>query len=343
MAALRQEGPILRIETDCYHAAVRAEGYTSGVMAGSFVDKRTGARDVGFGLVILDFLLEPGTEDPATPPELRYHVGDLYHGNIRKRYVELPQICTQAKKLPFQIVEGKGFVAVKQWFTWSVARPPYRPGSLWEQWLVFPDGARWFLAYDKVTSANDVDCLVVRMDMPGPITHQLGRVTPTLAARRNVTDALVRGQRRPCAPCGDTFSEVYLSYQERFCATLAQKRRCIPSEAFFEDFPPDARNLYQRNNASIPQRFIRGCQLRSGPWLAGMSLDPSCVYEAWCHQRGYICMIQEIGGFPVKAGESFGAVHLVGYFDDIAEMERAFDSHRGAKSIRVKQNQWSLT
>ena len=303
MAALRQEGPILRIETDCYHAAVRAEGYTSGVMAGSFADKRTGAHDVGFGLVILDFLLEPGKEDEATPPELRYHVGDLYHGNIPKRYVALPQVCTQAKKLPFEIIEGKGFVAVKQWFAWTTARPPYKPGSLWEQWLVFPDGVRWFLAYDKVTSANTLDCLFVRMDMPGHIKHQRG----------------------------DTFSEVYLSYQG-----------CIPSEAFFEDFPPDARYLYQRDKAKIPQRLIRGCQLRNGVWLAGMSLDPSCVYEAWCHQRGYICMIQEIGGFHVKAGESFGSVHLVGYFDDIPEMERVFDTHKGAKSLRIEKNQWSL-
>ena len=301
MAALRQEGPILRIETDCYHAAVRAEGYTSGVMAGSFVDKRTGAHDVGFGLVILDFLMEPGAEDPATPPELRYHVGDLYHGNIPKRYVALPQICTQARKLPFEIIAGKGFVAVKQWFTWTVARPPYKPGSVWEQWLVFPDGARWFLAYDKVTSANDVDCLFLRMDMPGHIKHQRG----------------------------DTFSEVYLSYQGR-----------LPAQAFFEDFPPDARYLYQRNNARIPQRLIRGCQLRNGVWLAGMSLDPASVYEAWCHQRGYICMIQEIGGFPVKAGESFGAVHLVGYFGSISEMERVFDAHKGAKALHVEPSGW---
>jgi hypothetical protein len=162
---------------------------------------------------------------------------------------------------------------------------------------------RWFLACDKVTSANTLDCLFVRMDMPGHIKHQRG----------------------------DTFSEVYLSYQG-----------CIPSEAFFEDFPPDARYLYQRDRARIPQRLIRGCQLRNGVWLAGMSLDPSCVYEAWCHQRGYICMIQEIGGFPVKAGESFGAVHLVGYFDDIPEMERVFDTHKGAKSLRIEKNQWSL-
>jgi len=303
MPTIRQDGPILRIETDSYHAAIRTEGYTSGVMAGSFVDKRTGARDPGFGLVIDDFLLEPGADDDSTPKELRYHCGDAYHGNIVKRYVELPQICTQAKKLPFQVVEGKGFVAVRQWFTWTVARPPHKPGSRWEQWLLFPDGVRWFLAYDRVTSVNAVDRLLLRMDMPGHIKHQRG----------------------------DTFSQIYLSY-----------RGCIPSEAFFENFPPDARYLYRRDDAKVPERFIRACQLRNGAWLAGMALDPASVYEAWCHQRGYVCMIQEIGGFRVQASDSFGAVHLVGYFDDIPGMERVFDAHKGAAALQLLGNRWSL-
>jgi hypothetical protein len=267
------------------------------------VDQRTGARDVGFGLVILDFLLEPGQDDATTPPELRYHFGDPLHGNIPKRYVELPQICTQAKKLPFEVVEGKGFVAVKQWFTWTKARPPYRPGSHWEQWLVFPDGCRWFLAHDKVTSANTVDGLFVRMDMPGHIKHQRG----------------------------DTFSQIYLSYQG-----------LIPCHSFFENFPPHERYWYRREAGKTPPRFIRACQLRSGAWLAGMTLEPSAVYEAWCHQRGYVCMIQEIGGHRVQAGECFGAVHLVGYFDDIPDMERAFDTHRGATALQVERERWSL-
>src|SRR5438874_2784089 len=35
-----------------------------------------------------------------------------------------------------------------------------------------------------------------------------------------------------------------------------------------------------------------------GPWLAGMTLDPGVVSEAWCHQRGYVCLIEEFGGRP---------------------------------------------
>ena len=74
--------------------------------------------------------------------------------------------------------------------------------------------------------------------------------------------------------------------------------------------------MLQRNR--LPERFIRACRLRdpqtgnSGPWLAGMTLDPDVVHEAWCHQRGYVCMIEEFGGRPIKAGESFSAAFIVG-------------------------------
>lgn len=294
---------MLHIETDCYHASIATEGYTSGVLAGSFVDRKTGAHDLGFGLMIADFLMEPGPEAEGTPADLHYHAGDPYHGNLVKRYVELPQICTQAKTLPFEIVEGKDFVAVRQWFRWTVAPPPYRPGSLWEQWLVFPDGVRWFLAYDKVTSANDSECLLLRMDMPGHLKHQRG----------------------------DTFRQIYLSYHGT-----------IPAEAFAENFPPDAKYLYRRDDGRIPDRLIRAYQLTNGVWLAGMCLDPSLAYESWCHERGYVCFIHEIGGRPVSVGESFGAVHLIGFFDDIPEMEKVFDVHKGSKALGINNNAWRL-
>ncbi|HIC17986.1 TPA: hypothetical protein EYO77_07735 [Candidatus Poribacteria bacterium] len=303
MATVNQEEKALRIETDCYQATIQTEGYVSGVSAGSFIDKRTGVSDLSFGLCIVDFLLEPGADDEETPADFRYHWGDAIHGDIPKRYVELPQICTQARKLPYEIVEDGGFVAVQQWFNWDSARLPYTGGSFWEQWLVFPDGVRWFLAYDKVTSVNAIDSLILRMDMPGHIKHQKG----------------------------DDFDRIYLSYHDY-----------ISSKAFIEDFPPDASYLYQRQTGKIPKRFIRAYQLPNGTWLAGMALDPSIVYEAWCHQRGYVCMIQEIGGSPIRAGESFGAVHLVGFFESIEEMKNVFDTYQGAKTIRVETGGWTL-
>jgi len=304
VATIVQEEKVLRIETNCYRAAVQTEGYVSGVGAGCFFDKRTGSTDLSFGLCIIDFLLEPGSDDHMVSSEHHYHWGDMVHGDLPKRYVELPQICTQAKNLPYNIVEGADFVGVKQWFHWNVAPSPYQAGSIWEQWLVFPDGVRWFLAYDRVTSVNTVDRLILRMDMPGHIKHQQG----------------------------DAFQQIYLD-----------SHGFIPAREFTTDFPPDARYLYQRQVDKIPSRFIRAYQLANGTWLAGMTLDPSTVYEAWCHQRGYVCMIQEIGGFSIQAGESFGTVNLIGFFEDIEEMETIFDQYRGAKAMRVESNEWILT
>lgn len=291
----------MRVETEKYLAAVQTEGYVSGVMGGSFVDKKTGSKDLGFGLAVVDFLLEPGVDDEATPENLRYPWGDKIHGNIPKRYVELPQICTQARKLPFEVIEGENFVAVKQWFKWTISRPPYRPGSLWEQLLVFPDRLRWFFVYDKVTSVNTVERLLLRMDMPGHIRHQ--KV--------------------------DTFRQVYLSYHG-----------LIPADAFVEDFAPDESFFYRREDGKVPEKFIRAYQLQNGVWLAGMALHPPAVYEAWCHQRGYVCFIQEIGGWKVQAGESFGAVHLIGYFDSVSEMEHVFDTFQGATNLKVSESKW---
>ena len=58
--AVKETQDELVIKTDCLVAKVRKKGYVSGIAAGSFVDKKTGARDAGFGLHIMDFLLAPG-------------------------------------------------------------------------------------------------------------------------------------------------------------------------------------------------------------------------------------------------------------------------------------------
>lgn len=127
------------------------------------------------------------------------------------------------------------------------AVPCKKTGSVWEQTLVFPAGKRYFVSSDRVTSVNDSPALFQRIDMPGHIKHKRG----------------------------NTFSEVYLSYHGR-----------IPASEFFDDFAPDEKFNYQRNNNPTPERFIRAYHLRDpntgrdGPWLAGMTLDPSVVSEA---------------------------------------------------------------
>src|SRR5262249_40402972 len=128
---------------------------------------------------------------------------------------------------------------------------------------------------------------------------------------------------------------VYLSYQ----GTVA-------ADAFNEDFAPDAKFLYQRKSDKAPERMIRAYQVKledkPGPWLAGMTLDPTAVCEAWCHQRGYVCFIQELHGRKVKAGETFGATYAVGWFDDVAEMEKVYDRLKGRRNLTVKEGKLVL-
>src|SRR6188508_621109 len=104
----------IRIETPQIVAEIATRGYVSGVAAGSFVDTKTGARDLGFGLSIVDFLLEPADPGRAIPGgQYTFGPGDKVHGNIPKRYVEGPQICTKARRLSPRVCRGDGFVAVQ--------------------------------------------------------------------------------------------------------------------------------------------------------------------------------------------------------------------------------------
>ncbi|RYD33059.1 MAG: hypothetical protein EOP86_14250, partial [Verrucomicrobiaceae bacterium] len=75
----------------------------------------------------------------------------------------------------------------------------------------------------------------------------------------------------------------------------------------------------------------------------GMVLNPSDTSEAWCHQRtGYVCFIHEVGERPVKAGESFGAAYVIGWFDSIEEMEKVYDQYRGHSALEVTTDGWRL-
>src|SRR5438132_731606 len=97
----------VQIDTDTIQARIRKKGYVSGVAQGTFLDKKTGAHDIGFGLHIMDFLMAPGWRDDGYPRDKKLH------GDLPKHYVEGPQICTQARELTPEIIRGKDFVAVK--------------------------------------------------------------------------------------------------------------------------------------------------------------------------------------------------------------------------------------
>lgn len=304
MARWEQKGDLIAVETNRLSIRIKTKGYVSGVAAQSLLDQLTTAVDLGFGCQIADFLLEPTAGGTPDEGQYRYGPDDLVHGNIPKRYVEGPQICTGARTLEPEVVTGPNFVAVKQGFTFTEAHGDYEAGSRWEQILIFVDGLRYYLGADRITSANDCPALIFRLDMPGHIRH-VG---------------------------GSNFEHVYLSYENAY----------IPSTEFLAEFPPEERFFYRRDDEAIPKRMIRAYQVRHrgqpGSWLAGITLNPADVWEAWCHQRlgNYVCMIQELGGRPIKKGESFGAAYAVGWFDSIKEMEACADQYTGTSGLELE-------
>ncbi len=308
----------IKIVTPQLEAAIRRQGYVSGVASQSLLDKKTGFRDAGFGLDIVDWIMEPGSDEAyrgQLEAELVYTFNNPWHGKRAKRSIEGPQICTQAKQLTPEVIRGPDFVAVRQSFQYRTAAPGKQTGSRWSQLLVFPAGQRYFVSMDRIDAVNSSDAMFLRIDMPGHIRHKQG----------------------------DTFEEIYLTYLG------GKEGRRLAASEFFQDFAPDEKFFYARDPNSVPERFIRAYRLRdpatgrSGPWLAGMTLDPGVVYEAWCHQRGYVCMIQEFGGRPVPAGGSFSAAFIVGYFDSIEEMHTVYDRHRGATALAVSPDGWRLS
>ncbi len=291
----------IQIDTDKLQAKINKRGYVSGIARGTFLDRKTKAREAGFGLHIMDFLMAPGWRDDG------YLRNKKIHGDLPKHYVEGPQICTKARKLSPKVIRGKGFVAVLMSFRFTKAKPGLKAGSVWTQTLVFQPGVRYILSSEQIKSVNTLANVFYRIDMPGHIRHKKM----------------------------DSFSQIYLSYAGK-----------IPAKEFTKNFAPDEKYLYQRQKGKVPKRMIRAYQVKvngkPGPWIAGMTLDPEAVSEAWCHQRGYVCFIQELHGKAIKAGERFGAAYVVGYFDDIASMQAVYDRYRSVRAIRVKGDRLQL-
>ena len=309
---IEQTDDVISLHSETLDAAIRKKGYVSGVMAGSLLDKKTGSRDLGFGLDIVDWIMEPGSDEAYRDQlegDLAYKFGNEWHGRGQKRSIEGPQICTKARELAPRVIEGRDFIAIEQSWTYTIAAPGKANGSQWVQKIVFPKGKRYFISSDEIHAKNSSESMFLRIDLPGHIKHKNG----------------------------DTFSEIYLSYKGR-----------IPASEFSTNFAPDEKFNYRRDRDGVPKRMIRAYHVRDpqtgkdGPWLAGMTLNPADTSEAWCHQRNYVCMIHEFGERPIKAGESFSAAFIVGWFYSIEEMEAVYDAHQGASSLEVGAEGWKL-
>ena len=145
------------IETDCLKAQINKKGYVSGVFRESLIDKETGTHDLGFGLDIADWIMEPGSDESyreQLDPELVYRFGNKYHGKTPKRSIEGPQICTKAKELNPEVIRGKDYVAIKQSFQYKTAAPGKKTGSVWTQILLFPMGKRYFVSMDRIDAGE---------------------------------------------------------------------------------------------------------------------------------------------------------------------------------------------
>ncbi len=337
---VQEDDTAIRLDTDCLQAAIPKrdpERWMTGIARGSFVDKATGLREAGDGLMVVDWLMEAGSDaayadqvdapdghgvgrytwyENETDPERREYALLAHGSSFRKRVVEGPQLCHRMKPVQPEVSVGADFVAVRTAYRFEYAAPGRRPGSRWTQLVVFPRGERYFLLADRIDTVNDSPEMFLRNDTPGCVRH-------------------VRG---------DTFSEIYLSYLGGPHGVR------IPASEFFAPFPPDRKFGYRRDMNRVPERAIRAYRLRhpdtgaAGPWLAGLTLEPSVVYEAWCSQRpgDIIVMIQEIHGRPTRAGDSFGAAYVVGFFDTIEQMHATYDRYRGHTALEVDAAGWKL-
>jgi hypothetical protein len=339
-ARVTEDDRAIKVETDRLEAVIpkkEPRQWMTGIAKGSFLDKATGFREAGDGLMVIDWLMEAGSdaawgdkvsapdgngvgryrwyENETDPAQRAYAI--LAHGTShRKRVVEGPQLCHRMKPVRPEVLRGRDFVAVKTTYRYEYAAPGRKPGSRWTQLVVFPRGERFFLLMDRIDSVNDSAEMFLRGDVPGCVRHEKG----------------------------DTFSEIYLSYLG------GPNGGRIPARKFFEPFRPDVKYGYRRDTHRTPERFIRAYHLRDrktgkgGPWLAGLTLEPSVVYEAWCSQRpgGIVVLIEEVHGKPVKAGDSFSAAHVVGFFDSIEAMHQVYDRYRGHTALAADASGWRL-
>src|SRR6266481_1023756 len=126
----------IKIETDKLEAVIRKKNpkqWMTGIEKGSFLDKTTGFREIGDGLMVIDWLMEAGSDEAwsdkviapdghgvgryswyanETDPARKSYALMAHGSSHRKRMVEGPQLCHRMKPVQPEILQGKDFIAV---------------------------------------------------------------------------------------------------------------------------------------------------------------------------------------------------------------------------------------
>jgi hypothetical protein len=156
-AQVTEDDRAIRVETDRVEAVIpkkHPRQWMTGIEKGSFLDKATGFREAGDGLMVVDWLMEAGSDaawadevlapdghgvgrytwyENETDPE-RQHYALMAHGSShRKRMVEGPQLCHRMKPVQPEILRGTDFVAVRTSYRYEYAAPGRKAGSRWTQ------------------------------------------------------------------------------------------------------------------------------------------------------------------------------------------------------------------
>src|SRR5438270_7747343 len=191
-ARVTEDDRAIKIETDKLEAVIpknHPKHWMTGIEKGSFLDKATGFREAGDGLMVVDWLMEAGSDEDwpdgqgvdryrwyanETDPAARSYALMAHGSSHRKRVVEGPQLCHRMKPVRPEVIRGKDFVAVKTTYQYEFAAPGRKPGSRWTQLVVFPKGERFFLLMDRIDSVNDSPEMFLRNDTPGCVRHEKG-------------------------------------------------------------------------------------------------------------------------------------------------------------------------
>jgi hypothetical protein len=164
-ASVTEDERAIKIETDKLEAVIPKKNprhWMTGIEKGSFLDKATGFREAGDGLMVVDWIMESGSDETwsdrviapdgngvgrytwytnETDPARRSYALMTHGSSHRKRMVEGPQLCHRMKPVRLEVIRGADFVAVTTTYRFEYAAPGRKPGTRWTHGSSSPRGS----------------------------------------------------------------------------------------------------------------------------------------------------------------------------------------------------------